>query len=1362
MISLRCTVIRADRPCEPCDVVVESPAGATAGDLAHALVDAGIADAGTSLTSGGAAIAPTAHLGRRPLVDGAFLVATRTRPCGPPAPRSTLALHVVSGPDAGSILPLSAGTATVGRDVTATLTVADPLLSRQHFAVHLGTDGLVLHDLDSSNGTVVEGSPVTAGGVACPPGTRIQAGATTFAVRTPSSRPVAQGQGGDGVVAVTRGPRTAAPPVAARFRRRPPPEPAHRTSLPWIAMLAPLLLCAPLAWFTHQPTYLLVGLMSPLTMGASQLVERRGRRRRELEQHGAWRADERRVCALVEQAVAADLARRRTASPDPALLLETARLPGHRLWERGSDDSDVLQVALGCGDVPSEVEVLSDDGETRPVLDRAPVVVDLADAGHLGVSGAAEAVDGVLRLAVARLAVQCSPRVVRFVSLDDSGRWTRWLPHHLGRTPSALAQEVRRRLEVDRPSGAPPAPRVVVVAHDVTAWSSDSSFAVLLDDGPRVGVHVVAGARLAQQLPARCGAVLTVADREPSVLTRRDGQRSELVVDAVTQVWAEEVARALAPLRDTTPEPGCLPRRVRLADVCGLDPSSVHDVTAAWGQSRRTTRATIGAGADGPVHVDLVRDGPHALVAGTTGAGKSELLQTIVCSLALGNRPDELAFVLVDYKGGAAFRELADLPHVIGLVTDLDPHLADRALTSLQAELTRRERLLADVGASDFMGYLALRDAGRAPEPLARLVLVVDEFRLLADELPTFLDGLVRLASIGRSLGVHLVLATQRPAGVVTADIKANVNLRICLRVRDKAESDDVVDAPDAALLPVDLPGRAVLRAGSDALVPFQVALTTASARESPPGTVRVRPMGATPDPATHTAAGPLALVRALQEATAACGATPPTSPWLPALPDVVPPPEPTTTRLAATAVPYAVVDRPDQGRREQLVWDAATSSHLAVCGMARTGRSTACIALALAASERLSADDLHVHVIEAAPRLGPALAGLPHLGAAVVSHQAAVVARLVQRLVREPPRAPHTLLLVDGWEAVAESLDTLDHGRTTDELLALLRDGERWGLRAVVTGGRGVLSARLSGVLPERLMLRTADPTDLLLAGAPAPATLTHQPPGRAVHLPSGREVQLVWPGDDVEIRRRVAAVRTHHAERPATTRPLRLRSLPQAIELSPDSERQLTGLEVQVGLGGDDAEAVRLDLSRVPVVAVAGPAGSGKSSTLASWAGQLHRRGVGVLALADAASPLSHGPWPVRDPLTPAQVDWPTDVDCLLVDDADRLPDVVGRRLATWTSAAPPFRALVVATTTDALSASFTDLAAAVRRHRTGVLLQPERTLDGDAFGVVAERPDVRTPGRGLLVVHGRATPVQVAIPPDAARAANRGTPI
>lgn len=213
--------------------------------------------------------------------------------------------------------------------------------------------------------------------------------------------------------------------------------------------------------------------------------------------------------------------------------------------------------------------------------------------------------------------------------------------------------------------------------------------------------------------------------------------------------------------------------------------------------------AVLGVGAGGPLSADLALDGPHALLAGTTGSGKSELLTAWLLQLACTVPPDLLSLVLVDYKGGSAFTPLRGLPHTAGVLTDLDPADTARALSSLEAEVRRRERILTRAGAKD----VTRLPAGTV---LPRLLVVVDEFATLACEHPDVLDTLVRVAAQGRSLGIHLVLATQRPGGVVSPAIRANTSLRVCLKVLDTADSREVLGHDGAAHLPRH-PGRVIV-----------------------------------------------------------------------------------------------------------------------------------------------------------------------------------------------------------------------------------------------------------------------------------------------------------------------------------------------------------------------------------------------------------------------------------------------------------------------------------------------------------------------------------------------------------------------
>ena len=245
-------------------------------------------------------------------------------------------------------------------------------------------------------------------------------------------------------------------------------------------------------------------------------------------------------------------------------------------------------------------------------------------------------------------------------------------------------------------------------------------------------------------------------------------------------------------------------------------------------------RAAIGAEEEGPFVLDFDRHGPHGLIGGTTGSGKSELLKTIVAALAASYPPDQLTFGLFDFKGGSTFTELALLPHTVGTASDLDLNLARRALRCLRAELVHRELVFDQAGVADLTDLYERRKRADPmalqAEPLPRLVVIIDEFAAMAKELSEEIGAIADLTARGRSLGVHLLLATQKPSSAVNAEIRTNTRLRISLKVEDPQDSVDVVGIPDAA--GIDHKGRGYFRVGQGEVLPIQSALSTAPTGE--------------------------------------------------------------------------------------------------------------------------------------------------------------------------------------------------------------------------------------------------------------------------------------------------------------------------------------------------------------------------------------------------------------------------------------------------------------------------------------------------------------------------------------------------
>ena len=377
-------------------------------------------------------------------------------------------------------------------------------------------------------------------------------------------------------------------------------------------------------------------------------------------------------------------------------------------------------------------------------------------------------------------------------------------------------------------------PAVVVVLDGVRALRAQPGMPRLLRDGPAQGIYAIGIDDDESRLAEEGRAEVAFETDGLTATVRVDGHDpvENVLVDQVTPGMGRGTWPAAWPrfgMREATRAGRSFPRPVRFVDLIGIDLDDPGGVANRWRASGRTTLAPVGVSVDGTFSLDIERDGPHALVAGTTGSGKSEFLQTLVTSLALLNRPDAIHFVLVDYKGASAFADCAELPHTVGLVTNLDGRETKRALASLDAELRRREACLHQLRAPDVKSAWEHDPQQAGAMGLARLVLVIDEFAELVQELPDFVTGLIRIARVGRSLGVHLILATQRPAGVVTGEMRANTGLRVALRMEDPSDSVEVLESRDAAGISRATPGRAYARVGGGAqLVAFQAARVAA------------------------------------------------------------------------------------------------------------------------------------------------------------------------------------------------------------------------------------------------------------------------------------------------------------------------------------------------------------------------------------------------------------------------------------------------------------------------------------------------------------------------------------------------------
>lgn len=1322
------------------DVVVDIDPDDTVQALTHALVDyanryspAPVPDdvavvrgaAGSPPRQGDPPLDPTTPIVDSGLVSGDTVLLSMARPPAPWVPDLGLAIDVAAGPQSGRSVRIGPGRHTVGGGVGCDILVGDPTLARVQFTLEVSPVGelLVVPTPEAPTGTRVGGVTLDAPTVVMP-GEEIQVGTSMLIVRRFSPDETRR-RDRLGQVPFNRVPYRPAMIPQREFDELPgPPTTPDRKGLSVMQALVPALSGLGFFLMMKNNLFLIIMLATPLLFVVKHFTDKRGGKKKFMKDRAAFFDKVEARAAEVDHALDTERRVRLVAAPDLADLGHQAAFHMPRLWERDRIAGDLLNVRLGLGDRPSQItqrirrggdEDLQAAGHAMLahhsfVLD-VPVTVNVVEVGIVGLSGEPRQVAATGRALVAQAACLHSPEdLVVAAAIGEASTsdfdWLKWLPHVRSAT-SPLdgdhvvvgAADTRRllvnllavvglRSERQRDFRAPDAgswPRVLVVM-DEAAEPDRSLLSQLLDVGPALGIHMLWLGRSELQVPRQCRAVLQCSGMgQPSMVRSTDPSVADqnVELDGAGPTAARTIARSLAPLRDASAGSAttAIPRIVPLLDVVGLDRPDGDSIAARWSMPRPYgLEFAIGQAVEGPLTLDLVEQGPHSLIGGTSGAGKSELLQTLVLSLAANYPPTRLNFLFVDYKGGASSAEFRELPHTVGYVTNLSGRLSMRALTSLRAELQRRMQLM-EGRAKDLTEMLE-----EAPEDApASLVIVVDEFAALVKEIPDFVAGIVDIAQRGRSLGIHLVLATQRPTGVVNDNILANTNLRIALRMLDPTDSDNIINSRDAADIPVPLRGRGFARTGPQTLVPFQTAWSGApfvTSRGDERRAVDVHPFVLHPDLAVGAVAAevddedrlpsvPAEPQTHLEVLVAACAAAarkldlpPVRRPWVEPLPEVVP-----IAEVLADIAPadlrrdpgrFAMLGRyddPENQAQHPAVVDLETSGGLLVYGTGGSGKTTLLRSVALGMAEQGNADEVVLYALDYASRALDPLVELPHCAAVLQGDDDEGVTRLLTLLEREiearrkalaAERAeslgalrqrtgkthfPRIVVLIDGFGTFHATFDKSDRYEWQNTFQQIVTSGRQVGVHCVLTNDRRAgIAPALQSAISTRLVLRMASADDMSALNVPLKVA-------KDADLPNGRgfaswlgggstEVQVSCLGSDPAGGSQVDALLAR-AVSLAASDPARAPLMPELPERFVIDSGAPRGAALTAPLAVVDLTnaVLPVDLRRQNLVVLGSPQ-SGRSTALATVAQGLRASSedmVRLLAIGGASSPLA-----------------------------------------------------------------------------------------------------------------------------------------
>ncbi len=845
------------------------------------------------------------------------------------------------------------------------------------------------------------------------------------------------------------------------------------------------------------------------------------------------------------------------------------------LWNRNTGHSDFLFLRLGTGNLPFQCPItvpqqkfslLEDDLITKPVelldkfkyLKKVPIGIDLTDKPIVGIIGAGrDNTAAIMRNLVVQAASNICYTDLKMVFLFDGNTlsglsaWSfaKWLPHvwspnrkiryfaadenERSEVCFYLANVLRQRAEEGKDSkeGAKyPHYIVFVSSPEILEGLPVSKF--LLGNNGNLGVTTVLLAERLEQLPNSCTNIIENDIEFSGIFSIGAGTATRIHIDfdCIDIESAERFARSISGVEvQETENGGEIPDSLSFLDMYQVNTLDELNIAERWLKNRtyESMRVPIGQKAGGTtLNLDIHENyhGPHGLVAGTTGSGKSETLQTYILSLAVNFSPLDIAFCLIDFKGGGMSNLFSVLPHMAGHISNLSGNQIHRAMVSIKSENQRRQRIFGEFGVNHIDQYTKLFKCGEATASIPHLFIIIDEFAELKRNEPDFMRELISVAQVGRSLGVHLILATQKPNGTVDDNIWSNTRFRLCLRVQDKQDSNDVLHRPDAAFL--TQAGRCYMQVGNDEIYElFQSAWSGAAYHDDP--TV------SNPEIAhIYNNLGQLAIanVRRKQQRQPLSSHKEETQLsalvnylsiiseemfadrdkfflWLPPLTQEVylfdlPVGQtfngeqwPVHLPSSSIPAPVGIYDDPVHQAQGALVIDLATNGHLAVCGTVTTGKSTFLQTFLFSLVNKYSPNDINIYALDYSNRLLEPFAGLCHVGDVIFDDEFDKTEKLfvflsnmmaerkqllqggnyAQYIKANGCSLPRIILIIDNYAGFREKTAN----KFEENLITLSREGLNYGLYLVVTSGgfgAGELPSRIADNFRSTICLEMGD----------------------------------------------------------------------------------------------------------------------------------------------------------------------------------------------------------------------------------------------------------------------------------------------